>query len=105
VLGVIVSRQRYREARHIVENERLGSDFDVYRDVYGMPVGLADFEDERTWILITSSARIGWAVFTGNLFPTIFTYRDPETENAGIVTKWYNTPFALLPYGFYLNKF
>lgn len=105
VLGCIVSRQNYRNAIHIVTNEKLGSDFDVYKDVYGMPIGLVDFYDERTWVLLTTAARIGWAVFSGSIFPSIFMTSNPETENAGIVTKWYHKPFALLPYGFFLNKF
>ena len=105
LVGVIVDRRNWRNAMHIVTNERIGTDYDVYKDSYGLPVGLVDFYDQRTWIVITTGARIGWAVFKGNIFPTIFTTTNPENENAGIVTKWYHKPFCLLPYGFFLNKF
>jgi len=105
LIGVIVDRRNWRNAMHIVTNERIGTDYDVYKDAYGLPVGLVDFKDQRTWIVITTGARIGWAVFKGNIFPTIFTTTNPENENAGIVTKWYHKPFCLLPYGFFLNKF
>ncbi len=113
VIGVIVDRSNYRNAKRIIRNEQIGSDYagsgtlpgGGYSELGLLEVGLADFEDPRSWLLITSAARIGWAVFRGNIFPTIFSTKNPETENAGIVTKWYHKPFCLVPYGFYLNKF
>jgi len=113
VIGVIVDRRRYRACKRIIRNEGIGSDYagsgvlagGGYAELGLLEIGLADFKDQRSWLLITSAARLGWAVFKGNLFPTIFSTSNPETQNAGIVTKWYHKPFCLIPYGFYLNKF
>lgn len=108
VIGLIVHRNMYDKVKNDLKNTHFNSTVQNYQDFYGQEiplVGRADFRDEKTWLLITTASQIGWAVYRGFILPTIFMAKDDVNENVKVVTKWYNQPFCLSPYGFYLNEF
>lgn len=107
VLGIIVHRNMYDKVKNDLKNTYHNSTVQNYQDFYAQEiplVGRADFLNEKTWLVVTTASQIGWAVYKGFILPTIFMAKDDVNENVKIVTKWYNQPFCLSPYGFFLNE-
>jgi len=107
LLGIIVDASKYQQVMNDLKNTYFSGSENYQR--YWMSnipmVGKVKFTNPATWLVITSASQIGWAVYSGFILPSIFLTKDPVNENVKVVTKWYNQPFCLSPWGFYLNLF
>jgi len=104
VWGIIVDRSKYAEVKEYVGNSQHGTDLEHRTNTQGLLVGLADFDDPNTWVMIASGMNMGTATIRGRALPYIHTVLDPEVQNVSIITQWVHKNYVIEPYGFILNK-
>ena len=105
VLGVIVDRRVYDDAVDIVSSIQLGDDLTQRLSSYRLPVGVADFDNENDWYMITDMTQIGLVYYNGFMFPQIRSYNEDLSNNFNIMTERFITGYVGSPTGYFYNKF
>jgi len=105
VLGVIVDRRNYDEAVDIVSSIQLGDDLTQRLASYRLPIGVADFDNENDWLMVTDKTEIGISYYPGFMFPQLRAYNKDSSNNWNVVTEWFVQGYIASPTGYFLNKF
>lgn len=105
VLGVIVDRRNYDNAVDIVSSINLGDDLTQRIASYRLPIGIADFDNENDWYMITDKTEIGLTFYNGFMFPQFRAYLENSSNNYRVVTEWFIQGHIASPTGYFYNKF
>ncbi len=105
VTGIIVDRRNYDNAVDIVSSIQLGNDRTQRLASFRIPIGVADFNNENDWLMVTDKTEIGIVYYPGFMFPQIRFYNDPASNNWNAITEWFVEGHVGLPTGYFLNKF
>lgn len=105
VLGAIVDRRQYDVAMDIVNPIATSDNASLKLSSRGLPIGVADFNNEQDWYLITDKTQIGFGYYPGYMFPQFRTFDDGLSNNTKIITEWFNKGYVARPTGYFYNKF